>query len=127
VSRAGRATTRRKETTVTTQGFGHLYLETHDWDRSLAFWQAPGFHLDFETDHHSGQLVGPHDSRIFLAEQPQEDPTGMDVYLGMAEAAAPDPEAVDVVFDWTATHWGTQVMTVRDPDGRLFRLEAPAP
>ena len=35
--------------------------------------------------------------------------------------------AVDVVFDWTATHWGTQVMTIRDPDGRLFRLEAPAP
>ena len=33
---------------------------------------------------------------------------------------------VDVVFDWTPTHWGTQVMTVRDPDGRLIRLEAPA-
>jgi catechol 2,3-dioxygenase-like lactoylglutathione lyase family enzyme len=112
---------------VTTQGFDHLYLETHDWEGSLAFWQALGFRLDFETDHHSGQLVGPNDSRIFLAEQPQEDPTGMDVYLGMAVATAPDAEAVDVVFDWTATHWGTQVMTVRDPDGRLFRLEAPAP
>jgi len=29
------------------------------------------------------------------------------------------------VFDWTATHWSTQVMTLRDPDGRLIRLEAP--
>ena len=112
---------------MTTQGFDHLYLETHDWERSLVFWRALGFQLDFETDHHSGQLVGPNGSRIFLAEQPQEDPTGMDVYLGMAEATTPDAAAVDVVFDWTATHWGTQVMTVRDPDGRLFRLEAPAP
>jgi hypothetical protein len=32
---------------------------------------------------------------------------------------------VDVVFDWAGAHWGTQVMTVRDPDGRVFRLEAP--
>ena len=51
----------------------------------------------------------------------------MDVYLGMAGPTTPDAAAVDVVFDWTAAHWGTQVMTVRDPDGRLFRLEAPAP
>ena len=111
---------------MTTQGFGHLYLETHDWGRSLAFWRALGFELDFETDHHSGQLVGPNGSRIFLAEQPQEDPTGTDVYLTMAEPTTPDAAAVDVVFDWSATHWGTQVMTVRDPDGCLFRLEAPA-
>jgi hypothetical protein len=30
------------------------------------------------------------------------------------------------VRPFTASHWGTQVMTVRDPDGRLFRLEAPS-
>jgi len=50
----------------------------------------------------------------------------MDVYLGpdQADVAAADP--ADVVFDRTPTHCGTRVMTVRDPDGRLFRIEAPA-
>jgi hypothetical protein len=51
----------------------------------------------------------------------------MEVYL-----AAPDADEVsldsplEVVRPFTASHWGTQVMTVRDPDGRLFRLEAPS-
>jgi uncharacterized glyoxalase superfamily protein PhnB len=49
----------------------------------------------------------------------------MDVYLGVGQPGTRPPDNVDVVFDWTDTHWGTQVMTVRDPDGRLFRLEAP--
>ena len=111
---------------MTTQGFDHLYLETHCWSESVAFWRALGFELDFATDHGSGQLVGPNGSRIFLAEQPKGDPTGMDVYLAMTDAARLEDEAVEVVFGWTPTHWGTQVMTVRDPDGRLFRLEAPA-
>ncbi|MGH9027612.1 MAG: VOC family protein [Acidimicrobiia bacterium] len=103
----------------------YLYLETHNWGKSVAFWAALGFKLEFETDHHSGQLVAPNGTRIYLAEQPPQDPPGMDVYLSVAEPGIPLPPGVHVVFDWTATHWGTQVMTVRDPDGRLFRLEAP--
>ena len=43
--------------------------------------------------------------------------------FGKHELAALE-RAFDVVRPFTATHWGTQVMTVRDPDGRLFRLEA---
>ncbi|MGH9035862.1 MAG: VOC family protein, partial [Acidimicrobiia bacterium] len=65
-------------------------------------------------------------TRIFLAEQSPEDPPGMDIYLGVEQGGTQVPDNVEVVFGWTATHWGTQVMTVRDPDGRLFRLEAPA-
>ncbi len=111
---------------MTTQGFEHLYLETHNWGRSVAFWEALGFKIDFETDHHSGQLVAPNGTRIFLAEQSPQEPVGSDIYLGVGQPPPRPPESIDVVFDWTDTHWGTQVMTVRDPDGRLFRLEAPA-
>jgi catechol 2,3-dioxygenase-like lactoylglutathione lyase family enzyme len=111
---------------MTTMGFDHLYLETHNWGKSVAFWEALGFELDFETDHHSGQLVAPNGTRIFLAEQAPHDPVATDVYLGVAGGGGPPPDGVEVVFDWTATHWGTQVMTIRDPDGRRFRLEAPA-
>ena len=28
---------------ITTQGFEHLYLETHNWGKSVAFWKALGF------------------------------------------------------------------------------------
>jgi hypothetical protein len=111
---------------MTTNGFEHLYLETHNWGKSVAFWEALGFKLDFETDHHSGQLVAPNGTRIFLAEQSPLDPAGLDIFLGVEQGGRQPQSNVEVVFDWTATHWDTQVMTVRDPDGRLFRLEAPA-
>jgi hypothetical protein len=111
---------------VTTQGIELLYLETHNWGKSVAFWQTLGFKLDFETDHHSGVLVAANGTRIFLAEQSLDDPVGTDIHLGVADPDGCRPEPpVEVVRPFTATHWGTQVMTVRDPDGRLFRLEAP--
>jgi hypothetical protein len=34
---------------MTTQGLEHVYLETHNWGKSVAFWKALGFRLDFET------------------------------------------------------------------------------
>jgi hypothetical protein len=112
---------------MTTRGIELVYLETHNWGKSVAFWQALGFKLDFETDHHSGVLVAPNGTRIFLAEQSIEDPVGFDLFLGVSDAEDCRPESpVEVVRPFTATHWGTQVMTVRDPDGRLVRLEAPA-
>jgi catechol 2,3-dioxygenase-like lactoylglutathione lyase family enzyme len=108
---------------MTTRGLDHLYLETHNWGKSVAFWKALGFELEFETDHHSGQLVAPNGTRIFVAEQSPQDPVGLDVYLGVEQGGAQPPANVEVVFGWTDTHWGTQVMTIRDPDGRLLRLE----
>jgi catechol 2,3-dioxygenase-like lactoylglutathione lyase family enzyme len=111
---------------MTTQGIGHIYVETHDWGKATAFWRSLGFTLEFETDHHSGGFVAPNGTRLFLAEQSPQDPVGMDVYLTVDSGGQAPPDNVAVVFGWTPTHWGTQVMTVRDPDGRLFRLEAPA-
>ena len=112
---------------MATRGFELVYLETHNWGKSAAFWRALGFKLDFEeTDQgHSGLLVAENGTRIFLFEKDALFPVGQDLYLGVPDAAACRPDSpVDVVQPFTATHWGTQVMTVRDPDGRLFRLEA---
>jgi uncharacterized glyoxalase superfamily protein PhnB len=54
-----------------------------------------------------------------------QDPVSLDLYLGVPDTDACQPGSpVDIVRPLTETHWGTQVMTVRDPDGRLFRLEA---
>jgi hypothetical protein len=112
---------------VSTNGIQLLFVETHNWGKTVAFWQALGFKLEFETDHHSGLLRAANGTMVFVAEQPLDDPVGMEVYLGVPDADVAPGEPVDVVRRFTASHWGTQVMTVRDPDGRLFRLEAPLP
>ena len=36
------------------------------------------------------------------------------------------PILVEVVMPFEDTHYGTREMTVRDPDGRLWSLQAPA-
>ena len=76
---------------MTTQGIGHIYVETHNWGKAAAFWQSLGFTLEFETDHHSGGFVAPNGTRLFLAEQGRDDPVGMDVYLDVASTAETIP------------------------------------
>ena len=112
---------------MATRGFELIYLETHNWGKSAAFWQQLGFKVEFEqTDHgRSGVLVSENGTRIFLEEKDLQDPLALDLYLGVIDESLCKPGSpVDIVRDFTPTHWGTQVMTVRDPDGRLFRLEA---
>jgi hypothetical protein len=111
---------------MSTNGFGHLYVETHSWGKAVAFWQHLGFEVEFDTGHGSGMLRHPAGGpTVFVAEQSIEDPLAMELYL----AAAPDytpPDGVDVVSPFHDTHWGTKVMIIQDPDGHRFRIEAPA-
>jgi catechol 2,3-dioxygenase-like lactoylglutathione lyase family enzyme len=110
---------------MSTNGFGHQYMETHDWGKALKFWQQLGFVLDFDTGHGSGMLSHPAGGpTVFLAEQSIEDPLATEVYLSAgADYVAPD--GVDVVSPFRETHWGTKVMVIQDPDGHRFRIEAP--
>jgi catechol 2,3-dioxygenase-like lactoylglutathione lyase family enzyme len=111
---------------MTTRGFDHLYVETHDWVAALAFWEALGFHLEFETDHHSGMLRNPGGGpTLFLAEQSLEDPLATEMYLA-ADADFEPSANVTVVSPFKDTHWGTKVMIIQDADGHRFRVEAPA-
>jgi catechol 2,3-dioxygenase-like lactoylglutathione lyase family enzyme len=110
---------------VTTNGFDHLYVETHNWGKAVAFWQRLGFVLDFETGHGSGMLSHPAGGpTVFLAEQSIEDPLATEMYLGAA-ADFVAPDGVDVVSPFVETHWGTKVMVIQDPDGHRFRIQAP--
>lgn len=47
----------------------------------------------------------------------------MQVVLKMTDGFRPDP-ALEVVTPLEDTHYGTKEMTVRDPDGRLWTLQA---
>jgi hypothetical protein len=112
---------------MTTQGIEAVFLETHNWGKAAKFFQALGYQLEFETDHNSGQLRNGDGPYVFIAEVPEDRPTGMQLVLHVKDAAAFDDDpAVEVVTPFQSTHWGTQEMTVRDPDGRLWSLQAPA-
>ena len=112
---------------MTTNGIEAVFLETHNWGRAAKFFQALGYTLEFDTGHGSGQLRNGEGAYVFIAEVPESQPTGTRVVLEVADAAAftADP-VVEVVTPFAPTHWGTQEMVVRDPDGRLWSLQAPA-
>lgn len=108
-----------------TNGFGHYYVETHNWNAAVAFWQSLGYQLEFETDHHSGMLRHPDGGpTVFLAEQSLDDPLASEVYFSAPAGYEPAP-GLQVVRQFTPTHWGTKVMVIQDPDGRRYRIEAP--
>ena len=112
---------------MSTDGIEAVFLTTHNWGTAAKFFQALGFELEFATDHDSGQLRSGDGPYVFIAEVPQDQQPQMQVVLKATDPDAflPDP-AVEVVTPYQDTHYGTREMTVRDPDGRLWTLQAPA-
>ncbi len=105
-------------------GIHHLLVETHNWGKCAKFWQELGWTL--AEDHGtSGKLVAAGGGAyIWLNEVPKSKTPVVDVYFDLeAEGFAPR-SPVQVVDALAATHWGTKLMTVRDPDGRIVRLQA---
>lgn len=97
-----------------------VYLETHNWGKAAKFFQSLGFELDFATDHNSGLLRNGDGAYVFVAEVPESEPTGMKIVVKGEEV----PADVDVVSPFEDTHFGTREMTVRDPDGREWIVQA---
>jgi hypothetical protein len=107
---------------MSTDGIEAVYLETHNWGKTARFFQALGFELDFETDHNSGLLRAGDGPYVFVAEVPENRPTGMKLVLKGKELTPDAP--VEVVSPFADTHFGTREMTVRDPDGREWIVQA---
>jgi uncharacterized glyoxalase superfamily protein PhnB len=112
---------------MSTEGIESVFVETHNWGKAAKFFQALGYTLEFETDHASGQFRNGDGPYIFVAEVPEDRETGVQIVLKVPDADAFHVEpAVEVVTPFEDTHWGTKEMTVRDPDGRVWSLQAPA-
>ncbi|WP_131736160.1 VOC family protein [Actinomadura roseirufa] len=111
---------------MSTEGIEGVLLETHNWGRAAAFFQALGFELEFDTGHSSGQLRNGDGPPVFIAEIPEDREPGIRLTLKVpdADAFSPDP-SLEVVTPFEETHWGTREMTVRDPDGRIWSIQAP--
>ena len=112
---------------MATEGIEAIFLTTHNWGKAAKFFKALGFNLEFETDHNSGQLRNGAGPYLFIAEVPESETPQMQVVMKVANAEAfqPAPD-LDVVTPFEETHYGTKEMIVRDPDGRLWSLQAPA-
>ena len=113
---------------MTTNGIHAVYLETHNWGKAAKFFQSLGFEVEFETDHNSGQLRNGNGPSVFIAEVPPDQNPKLQLALGISSVSGFDPGlGVEVVTPFEDTHWGTKLMTVRDPDGRLWSIEGPGP
>jgi hypothetical protein len=111
---------------MSTAGIEAVFLETHNWGKAARFWQQLGYELEFDTGHNSGQLRHGDGPSVFIAEVPAGQETGLRVVLRVPDADAFEAGSlVEVVAPFAPTHWGTREMTVRDPDGRLWSLQAP--
>jgi uncharacterized glyoxalase superfamily protein PhnB len=111
---------------MTTEHIEAVFLTTHNWGKAAKFFQALGFALEFETDHNSGKLTNGDGPYLFISEVPESRTVEAQVILKVPDADAFRADSiVDVVTPFEDTHWGTRDMTVRDPDGRIWRLQAP--
>ncbi|GAA5054729.1 VOC family protein [Nocardia callitridis] len=110
---------------MATDGIEAVYLTTHNWGKAAKFFQSLGFALEFETDHASGQFRAHEGPHVFIAEVPEDQQPQTQIVLKVPEAEPFRPESgVEVVTPFEDTHFGTREMTVRDPDGRLWSLQA---
>ncbi|OAI24854.1 glyoxalase [Methylosinus sp. R-45379] len=112
---------------MTTKGVEAIFLTTHNWGKAAKFFQSLGYTLEFETDHNSGQLRNGAGPYLFIAEIPESETPQTRLVLNVAdeEAFRLDP-SIDIVSPFADTHWGTRETTIRDPDGRIWSLQAPA-
>lgn len=114
---------------MTPRGIEGLIIETHNWGQTVAFWTGLGFKVEFETDHHSGQLRHPGGGvYLFIAERPEGEPleTRPLIPLDDAEAFVP-PASAGIEHPFEPRHWDVQEMMITDPDGRRISLQAPLP
>lgn len=112
-----------------TSGIEGILIETHNWGKTVAFWQALGYELEFETDHHSGQLRHPRGGPyLFVAERPEGHALQVIPAVAVSDAATFTPPAAGtVVRPFEPQHWQALEMRLADPDGRPIGVHAPLP
>lgn len=114
---------------MATEGIQGLVIETHNWGATVAFWQGLGYELQFESDHHSGQLAHPSGGPfVFVAERPESQELETYPVVHSPDSATFEPPAgAPVEKPFTPEHWGVVEMMLRDPDGRHVSVQAPLP
>jgi hypothetical protein len=112
-----------------TEGIQGLLIETHNWGKTVAFWKGLGYELEFETDHHSGQLRHPRGGPyLFIAERPPQQQLKVQLAVGVKDARQFEPpRSAKVLRGFEEQHWPALEMVLGDPDGREISVHAPLP
>jgi hypothetical protein len=112
-----------------TEGIEGWLFETHNWGKTVAFWQGLGYELEFETDHRSGMLRHPSGGPyIFIAERPHTQALRVVPALAVKDPKQfTPPSSATVVHPFEKQHWPTLQMMLKDPDGREVGVNAPLP
>jgi hypothetical protein len=110
-----------------TRGVEGLIVETRNWGKTVAFWQALGYRVEFETGRNSGRLEHPDGGPyLFVVERPDAPDPQIQPLVGASDADSfQPPRAGTVEQTFTARHWGAAEMLLRDPDGRRVSIQAP--
>ena len=112
---------------MATNGIEAVFLETRNWGKAAKFFQALGFELEISVGDGSGVFRNGEGAYLVVSEIPQDREPGVQVALKVPDADAFEADPiVEVVTPFEETHYGTREMTVRDPDGRIWSLQAPA-
>jgi hypothetical protein len=111
------------------EGIEGFLIETHNWGKTVAFWQGLGYELEFETDHHSGQLRHPAGGPyLFIAERPRTQLLQIVPAVAVKDAVQfTPPSSATVVQPFEKQHWPGLEMLLEDPDGRQVGVHAPLP
>jgi hypothetical protein len=113
---------------VSTEGFEGIYVPTHNYGKTAAFWRSLGFTATFETDHGSGQWAHPSGGPYVFIDENHQGEIVFQPILRVADSTTFAPERpVDMEREWTPQHWGVVDALLRDPDGRMVGLSAPLP
>jgi hypothetical protein len=114
---------------MATSGVEGLIIQTHNWGKSVAFWQALGYQVEFETGRNSGRLRHPAGGPyLFVVELPESQDPEIRPLVGTGDARTFEPpRAGTVAHPFTDRHWGASEMLLRDPDGRHVSVQAPQP
>ncbi len=109
-----------------TKGIDYVHVETHNWGKTVKFWQQLGFHIELDLGS-SGRLVHEDGgSALFIEEVPEDRELACQLYLRAASSpdeASPPEAPVVVTQDWHASHWGTRLLELADPDGRTVVVQ----
>jgi catechol 2,3-dioxygenase-like lactoylglutathione lyase family enzyme len=110
-------------------GVEGLIIQTRNWGKTVAFWQALGYRIEFETGRNSGRLEHPGGGPyLFVVERPDaEDPEIQPLVATSNADSFRPPRAGTVEHPFTERHWGAAEMLLRDPDGRHVSVQARLP
>lgn len=120
---------RHEGDSMASHGIEGIIVETRNWGRTVAFWQALGYRVEFETGRNSGRLEHPAGGPyLFVVERPDGPDPEIRPLVGVEDTDGFEPPRAGTVEQpFTVRPWGSEEMLLRDPDGRAVSVQTPPP